>query len=83
MQHALPPQPKRGVSQRTHNLEKEATNLLLLLFRGFDLQLLIQVFSDLPQLALRIRSERTSEFRAHDVNELEQGRNESLGVVDL
>lgn len=70
-------------SQRAHNVEKEATDLLLLLFRGFNLQLLMQVVSGLPHLTLRIRPERTSEFRAHDISELEKGRNEFIGIFDL
>ena len=70
------------VAQQTHGVEREKTNLLLLLFRGFSLQLFTELLSDLPQLALGVRSERVPKFRTHDVDQLENGCDKFLGVAD-
>lgn len=64
-------------------VEKEKANLFLLFFRGLNLQLLVQVLSDLPQLALGVRSEPISKFCAHDIDKLEKGGDEFLSVFNL
>ena len=59
------------------------TDLFLLFFRSFDLQLFIQVLSDLLQLVLGLRSECTRKFGTHNIDELEKRCDEFLGVFDL
>jgi len=61
----------------------EATNLFLLFLRSFNLQLFIQVISDLLQLVLGVRSERAPELGPHDIDKLEEGCHEFLSVFDL
>jgi len=61
----------------------ETTDLFLLLLCGFNLQLFIQFLPHLLQLVLGVWSERTPEFGAHYIDELEEGGDEFPGVLDL
>jgi len=64
-------------------VEKKIADLFLLFFCSFNLQLLIQVLSDLPRLVLGFRSERTPELCTYNIDELEKGCHKPLGVFDL